>query len=239
MCTSIIHRNSSGEFGIGFNRDESVKRKSSLVPSVFSSKNGYYLCPVDGDFGGTWIGVTSKRKIFAILNYYEATLKLVRNAKSRGLIVKDLLSGELSEEELSTTDLSLYYPFRIISLDQDSAILYVWNGEILALEERNLEWEVIASSFMLGAEGEVYRKKVFEEQFYPKAKSKKFVDLASEFLSSHEPEKGAKSPCMHRRDAHTQSQTIITIEKNIARMSYKQGQPCETKDFEQYELELS
>jgi Transport and Golgi organisation 2 len=237
MCTSIIHRK-KGTFGIGFNRDETIKRKKALEPQIYSGVNGTYLCPVDGDYGGTWIGVNSKGKLFAILNFYEATLKLIRNANSRGIIMKDLLSEKISELDLINLDLSLYYPFRILSIDDSKTILYIWNGIQIETEVREAEWEVIASSFMHGAQGEVFRKQVFFDKFYPVITEKSFFELAKDFLTSHEPEEGSKSPCMHRRDAHTQSQTIIQIENNKVLMSYKEGQPCKSNQFNQYELIL-
>lgn len=78
MCTAIIYRNKEKNIlGLGFNRDESVKRKPSSLPQKIGNGPVYAISPLDGDYGGTWIGVNSSQEIYCLLNFYEATLKLL------------------------------------------------------------------------------------------------------------------------------------------------------------------
>ena len=93
MCTSLIYRDiQKNTFGVGFNRDESVKRKPSLHPKKVQYNGIEYLCPIDGDYGGTLIGINSNRVVYAILNLYEAQLKIIKNPTSRGFLTQKLLS---------------------------------------------------------------------------------------------------------------------------------------------------
>ena len=63
-----------------------------------------------------------------------------------------------------------------------------------------------------------------------------FESISSAFLTCHLPEKGAKSPCMHRREAHTVSSTIISINQDKIKLLYKNQQPCETNESKEYKL---
>jgi hypothetical protein len=236
MCTSLIYRDiAKKEFGIGFNRDESIKRKPSLDP-VEESINGIkILYPVDGDYGGTWIGVSSKNKIYAILNLYEANLKILRNPRSRGFFVKNLLKEEIDFDFFTKENLLIYYPFRILELTLDFTRILSWDGESVNCIQNEDPWSVIASSFVLGKEAEEVRFKTFKEEFL-KEEITDFETISSAFLTCHSPEKGAKSPCMHRREAHTVSSTIISIKQDKIKLLYKNQQPCETNESKEYKL---
>jgi uncharacterized protein with NRDE domain len=236
MCTSLIYRDiTKKEFGIGFNRDESIKRKPSLAP-VEESINGIkILYPVDGDYGGTWIGVNSKNKIYALLNLYEANLKILRNPKSRGFFVKNLLKEEIDFDFFTKENLLIYYPFRILEVTLDFTRILSWDGESVNSTQNEDPWSVIASSFVLGKEAEEVRAKTFMEEFL-KNEITDFEFISSAFLTCHFPEKGAKSPCMHRREAHTVSSTIISIKQDKIKLLYKNQQPCETDESKEYNL---
>lgn len=116
MCTALIYRDPTRNlYGLGFNRDESVKRKPSLSPILLESTSGKAIAPIDGDAGGTWIGISRDGEIICLLNYYEATLKLLRNPTSRGLLVRSILLKERTPES---------YPFR----NSGSTILLNYSG---------------------------------------------------------------------------------------------------------------
>jgi hypothetical protein len=236
MCTSLIYRDiTKKEFGIGFNRDESIKRKPSLDPMEETTNGIKILYPVDGDYGGTWIGVNSKNKIYALLNLYEANLKILRNPKSRGFFVKNLLKEEIDFDFFTKENLLIYYPFRILEVTLDFTRILSWDGESVNSIQNEDPWSVIASSFVLGKEAEEVRAKTFMEEFL-KNEITDFESISSAFLTCHLPEKGAKSPCMHRREAHTVSSTIISIKQDKIKLLYKNQQPCETNESKEYKL---
>lgn len=235
MCTSLIYRNSERTLlGLGFNRDESVKRKPADPPFLYEENGIKILAPADGDQGGTWIGINSKGEIYALLNLYEAQLKLIKYPISRGLLVRRFLENRYNTSEMNEKSLEKYYPFRLVRAGREKTEVFSWNGEYLENWEDSSEWLVLGSSFMLGAEAEKIRKKNFEENY--KGKHPDFFSTASAFLTSHLPEKGPKSPCMHRRDAHTVSQTLILKSEKETIMKYKSMQPCETDIFKEYQF---
>ena len=236
MCTSLIYRDiAKKEFGIGFNRDESIKRKPSLDPAEESLNGIKTLYPVDGDYGGTWIGVSSKNKIYALLNLYEANLKILRNPKSRGFFVKNLLKEEIDFDFFTKENLLIYYPFRILEITLERTQILSWDGESVNILQNQENWKVIASSFVLGKEAEEVRSKTFMEEFLNKEITD-FESISSAFLTCHLPEKGAKSPCMHRREAHTVSSTIISIKQDKIKLLYKNQQPCDANESKEYNL---
>lgn len=242
MCTAIFYRNPTRKIlGVGFNRDESVKRKPALLPRLLESPTGKAIAPVDADAGGTWIGITRTGEIFCLVNYYEATLKLLRNPVSRGLLVRSILLGERTPESYSASELEHYYPFKLFHVTLESTRAFVWDGKSYEIEENQETFTVFGSSFTQGPKAQVVRREVFEAEFLPRElpDSDGFVSIAKNFLSSHIPEKGALSACMHRRDAHTVSRTVISLEGEKVRFSYKNSQPCEEGPEEEYNFTLT
>lgn len=237
MCTSLIYRDiKTQSFGIGFNRDESFRRKPCLNPSKIEYNGIRYISPVDGDHGGTWIGSNSNKIIYAILNFYDAQFKILKNPTSRGFLVQDLLKEKISFNEFKADELHSFYPFRIIKVSMIKTEILSWNGQEINYEENDSRWKVLASSFMLGSIAEEIRDSVFQKNFLEYEKSLDFIELSDKFLSSHLPEKGGASPCMHRREAHTVSNTIIHVSKECTKVLFKNSQPCESEKYEVYEL---
>ena len=236
MCTSLVYRNlNEKSFGIGFNRDESIKRGPSNHPEIFQNGKIKFLCPIDGDYGGSWIGVNSNKTIYALLNYYEAQLKILRNPVSRGLLIKELIGEQFHLIDLKKERLEKFYPFRIIKVTLDHTDIFVWDGENIDFYTNNDDWKIYASSFLLGSEIEKMREEVFFNHFLKKAEPAEFINISKNFFSAHLPEKGPKSPCMHRREAHTVSNTIIYINNKIE-MYYKNQQPCMEGEYSVHEI---
>jgi hypothetical protein len=237
LCTSLIYRDlQKNTFGVGFNRDESVKRKPSLHPKKVQFNGIEYLCPIDGDYGGTWIGINSNRVVYAILNLYEAQLKIIKNPTSRGFLTQRLLREEIDFNFFINDNLSSYYPFRILKVGLEKTEVLSWDGERVIIETDTSKWKIIASSFMLGAKAEEIRSSVFHYNFLLDDGSQNFIDISSKYFSSHLPDKGGSSPCMHRREAHTVSNTIISIENHEIKLLYKNIQPCETEVYDIYKF---
>ncbi|TGK29851.1 NRDE domain protein [Leptospira yasudae] len=242
MCTAIIYRNPERKiFGLGFNRDESVKRKPSLAPTKIGNGPVYAIAPLDGDYGGTWIGASSSGEIFCLLNFYEATLKLLRNPTSRGLLVRSCLLSEVKPELLKADELSNFYPFKLVRITLEKTEIFVWDGNEFSRSADTSTFQILGSSFTQGPKAQVSREAVFQENYRPKIlpNAEEFLALSKNFLTSHLPEKGALSPCMHRRDAHTVSKTEIVFTENELTLTYQEGQPCESPEPKVFNLTLT
>lgn len=237
MCTALIYRNPEKNYlGVGFNRDESVKRGPAREPEKTDVGGVFYLSPIDGDFGGTWIGVNSHFQIYAVLNFYEANMKILRNPTSRGLLLKKLLSEETHISALDSESLKTYYPFRILRVSVGSTDILVWNGEVVTLSVNTDIWKVYASSFLLGNGIEEEREDILRKNFLQMDVEHDFLDISKRFLSCHLPEKGPHSPCMHRREARTVSNTLVVIDDKQVQMYYKNNQPCESINYSTHKL---
>lgn len=242
MCTAIIYRDPSRKIvGLGFNRDESVKRKPAVSPVKIGNGPTFAIAPLDGDYGGTWIGANSSGEIFCLLNFYEATLKLLRNPTSRGLLVRSCLLSEVKPQELEAKDLENFYPFKLVKITLDKTDIFVWDGKELSTTSYADTFQILGSSFTQGPKAQISREQVFQAEYLPKIlpDSKEFLALSKNFLTSHLPEKGALSPCMHRRDAHTVSKTEIVLQENELTLTYQEGQPCESPDPKVFNLTLT
>lgn len=236
MCTALVFRNETTQtFGLGFNRDESFLRKPSEVPSLYRYGGTSILSPKDGDHGGTWIGVNSHGEVIAILNFYEAKIRSIEKPISRGLLVNELLERKTLFKDLTPDFLSSYHPFRLLFISLESTKLLSWNGKETSQEEDKSTYKVYASSAIIGSRAEKIRSGTFLEHFHD-SEEKSFFQRSRDFLTCHIPEKGIESPCMHRDIAHTVSQTIIEVGPNLAKLWYKDGQPCEADNFLTYEL---
>lgn len=221
MCTLIININE----GIGFNRDESYKRKSSQFPQEFIRGEIRAIFPIDGDFGGTWIAANSRGRIYALMNYYEKRSPAI-NTTSRGLLVREMALGNLTEP----SEYANYQPFKLYVFARGgSPQKFIWDGESIIKEVLQGEWLIAGSSALMGEAADKTRKGLFEKQFLDNKDwlNKSFREKAEMFLKSHDPEKGALSPCMHRQDAHTVSMTVISFIGKGVDLHYKAGNPCE------------
>ncbi|TGK07557.1 NRDE domain protein [Leptospira semungkisensis] len=243
MCTAFIYRDPSRRiFGVGFNRDESVKREPALFPRLIESpNNSKAIAPIDAEAGGTWIGISQNAEITCLVNYYEATLKLLRNPVSRGLLVRSVLLGERTPESYTAQELEKYYPFKLFQVNEETTKIFIWDGKTYEIQEDKENFTVFGSSFTQGPKAQVSRREIFDSHFRPKEMpdSHGFVHMAKEFLISHLPEQGALSACMHRRDAHSVSRTVISVDKGSVYFSYKNCQPCEEGPEEDYNFTLT
>lgn len=175
------------------------------------------------------------------MNFYEATLKLLRNPTSRGLLVRSCLLGEVKPESLKSEDLNHYYPFKLLRITLDKTETFVWDGKELITDFYTESFQILGSSFTQGLKAQISREAVFREYYLPKTlpNMDEFLKLSKDFLTSHLPEKGALSSCMHRREAHTVSKTEIVLQENKCIITYQEGQPCEATDAKVFKTDFT
>ena len=61
------------------------------------------------------------------------------------------------------------------------------------------------------------------------AEEGRWAEVLPAFHRSHEPQRGALSPCMHREEATTVSLTVIEVSARVVSMAYAAGPPCRTE----------
>lgn len=227
MCTASWHRGLSG-YRLFFNRDELRTRGEARAPQLFERDGVRALAPVDGDGGGSWIGVNQHGLSLGLLNGYQD--ELPRDAgrlESRGGVVTRLLFEATHadlEEGLAELPFERLRGFRLLVLDAaGEARLHRWDGRELSL---GLLPELPLTSSSRDPEGAGRARRQHLEalrQRHGELSERVLVD----FHTSHEPERGARSTCMHRDDASTVSASWIAVEEERVLFRYAPGAPCE------------
>jgi uncharacterized protein with NRDE domain len=217
MCTATWIRTEGG-YEVFFNRDELATRKPALPPSVRERDGVRILAPEDGDAGGTWLGVNEHGVTIGLANGPRETGD--GPFRSRGLLVLDLLASTDvadAERRLRGIDPSLYRPFSLFALD---------NTRLVSQPPRigQAEGALLFSSSRDAERARSVRQALLDRMV--REHGALDAELLAAFHRSHEPERGAFSPCMHREDASTVSFTRIRVERNSVEMQYHPGPPC-------------
>jgi len=225
MCTATWIRTEGG-YEVFFNRDELATRKPALPPSVRESGGVRFLAPVDGDAGGTWLGANEFGVTIGIANGPRETRD--RPFRSRGLLVQDLLaSADVADAErrILAIDPSSTRPFSLFALDP-AGTARIWDSDGARLESRTgwSEGALLFSSSRDAARARALRQALLDRMV--REHGGLDADLLAAFHRSHEPERGAFSPCMHREDASTVSFTWIRVGPDSIEMRYHPGPPC-------------
>ena len=235
MCTATwFTRDDSYE--LYFNRDELRTRKEALPPEIRERNNVGFITPIDGDAGGTWIGVNEYAVCIFLLNLYGPDSSGLNTGghTSRGRLVLDLMdaaNAETVEERMKVLDLDKFRPFTLglISI-RTVPRTFIWNGKCLK-KHKNPAAPLSSSSFETK---DVITNRIGIFHGLDTADSPSLAD----YHRGHNPEKGPYSVCMHRSDAKTVSLSVIKVARDEIRFDYTPGNPCERAEVHQRLLSL-
>ncbi len=227
MCTATWLRDDGG-YHLFFNRDERRERKRAQPPVRSEAEGVSYLAPRDGDAGGSWLAVNEFGLSVALLNYYQAPVlnsPVAGAFVSRGQLVTALVTAaSLAEVDrrLSALDLLAYRPCTLLILVPSSVALFGWDGTLLRrLPEP--ETRMLSSSGFDAAGAERSRRELLASV------APNSADALRRFHASHQPQRGAFSPCMHRHDASTVSFSEVRVTPRRVSFKYADGPPCEAE----------
>lgn len=239
MCTLSWLPQPSGYF-LCFNRDERRTRAPGAPPSLHRADGLRFAAPIDGDFGGTWIGVNEAGLSVSLLNRYEdSPVDPAGGTVSRGLLVKALLTSSSLDElarRVAGDDLGRYQPFTLCAAAPGLPLaIYDWTGERLLAAAHEAPGMVRTSSGRDQREAELIRGQVWKTL----ATTRTAIEAGTltEFHRSHRPEKGPFSVCMHREEARTQSLCTVAVSDLGIELGYFAGPPCESPPFSSVRLE--
>lgn len=227
MCTVTWSPTNDG-YQLFFNRDERRSRVEALPPQLETSAGRSWLAPRDAEAGGTWVTVNEAGWTVGLLNLYqaEAALPSREGKTSRGLLVRSLAPARNREEvaaRLLEHDLAVFLPFTLVVASPDGDVAaYEWDGREAGVWRPASAPIVSSGHDVVGATAA--RRRLFAEL----GPTPGFADLLA-FHRSHEPAKGAYSPCMHRADAKTVSLTAVRVSRDVTEMAYAAGSPCRTE----------
>lgn len=233
MCTLSWGLLPDGYF-VAFSRDERRTRAAGLAPRSIERNGVRALMPIDAEAGGTWIAVNELGCTVALLNGYRfqdanAATGVDQAAwVSRGKLVMDLCDvATIAEawERIRALELSRFRPFELVALDGEGRVaIHAWNGAAIERRALTLQDRPLVSSSFDDSGTREQRRALFARSVGAQAAEQDVL----RFHSSHEPVRGAYSPCMHREDAHTVSFTHLRVTARDIELCYQPNAPCLT-----------
>lgn len=161
MCTVTYFPLGDNDFILTSNRDETPLRKT--IPPKKYIENGVALTyPKDELAGGTWIGVSDKKRLVCLLNSgFENHIRKTPYKMSRGIIVKNILSAEDGVLFINNFDFTNIEPFTLVLVDwkmQLKTYELVWDGLKKYFKELTQEPRIWSSSTLYTDEMKQLRK---------------------------------------------------------------------------------
>ncbi|MGO3182327.1 MAG: NRDE family protein [Aequorivita sp.] len=222
MCTVTFIPKPNNGFILTSNRDEAPGRET-FSPDTYNEDEVQLLYPKDALAGGTWIGVSEKKRVVTLMNGGFVPHK--RNPpyrKSRGVVVKDFLKTEDLKAEVRNYDFNNIEPFTAIIVEwkQDVQLFQlVWDGEKQHFSEEPLAPKIWSSSPLYTEELKKKREQWFSEFLFEKVRPSE-----NEIFEFHKTagEGDLKSNLiMDRGLVKTKSITQIVKSKEFLKMHYK------------------
>jgi hypothetical protein len=149
MCTVTFIPKSNNDFILTSNRDEAPGRET-FPPEIYEENGVKLLYPKDAVAGGTWIGVSEKKRTVTLMNGgFVAHERKPFYRMSRGVVVKDLLKTENLKTEIKNYNFAEIEPFTAILVEwSDDVRLFqlVWDGLDYHFSEEPLAPKIWSSS---------------------------------------------------------------------------------------------
>jgi hypothetical protein len=228
MCTVSWLGRADG-YELFCNRDERRTRSPARAPQVRWRRGVRFIAPVDGDHGGSWIGVNQSGLALCLLNRYtDLQLGHARANKSRGLLLNSLLDCQTLaqfETRIQRAQLARYQPFTLLALlPGEPALIAQWDGREHSIERYGeMAMPLVSSSYRPVEVANARRRLCWQ---MAATAGRLTPTLLREFHHSHAPARGPLSVCMHREDAATVSFSHIKVSAQMIEFAYHGQAPC-------------
>lgn len=165
MCTVTIIPKGNTDFILTSNRDEAPNR-ISITPEFYTVDATQVLFPKDELSGGTWIGISEKKRVICVLNGgFEKHERKPLYRLSRGVVAKQFMSADAIVATITTFDFNDIEPFTIVIADWNNGLKFfelVWDGHQKHFTELPLEPKIWSSSTLYDTTMRTERKQWFE-----------------------------------------------------------------------------
>lgn|SRR5690554_1522576 len=222
MCTITFTPISNHGFILTSNRDEAPGRET-LPPEIYNEDGVKLLYPKDAVAGGTWIGVSDRKRVASLMNGgFVAHEPKQSYRKSRGVVLKDILRSNDLKSEIEQYNFQDIEPFTVILVDwNDGVRLFklVWDGEKYHFSEEPLAPQIWSSSPLYP---EILKKK--REKWFSEFLFKTIRPTADELLNFHKTSGDGdfnSSLVMDREYVKTKSITQIVKNNDAISMRYE------------------
>jgi hypothetical protein len=222
MCTVTYLPLGNNNFILTTNRDETPLRKT--IPPKEYLENGIQLTyPKDALAGGTWIGLSEKKRSVCLLNGgFETHIRKTPYTMSRGVIVKKILLAKDAISVIRTFNFIGIEPFTLILVDWLADLKtyeLVWDGTIIHFKELSQEPKIWSSSMLYTEDMKAVRKEWFAVFLLDKQQF--FQEKILEFHRNENLGTKETSPKMKRALVETVSITSVKKENKKLTMVYE------------------
>jgi hypothetical protein len=211
MCTVTFLPLSNTDFIFTSNRDEQRLRET-FPPKIYKENGVEMLFPKDKVAGGTWIGVSSKKRLVCVLNGGFVKHQRKDNyGKSRGLIAKELLKEKSMRPYIENLDLLDVEPFTMIIVDWNNDALnlveLVWDENQKHITKHKNEPKIWSSSTLYTEEVKDLRINWFQQWLIENEST------SAAILKFHHSEKGDKEQSILMKRNYVETLSITSIKK--------------------------
>lgn len=221
MCTVTYLPLGANNFILTSNRDETPLRKT-ISPKDYLEDGVTLTYPKDNLAGGTWIGLSQKKRLVCLLNGgFKKHKRETPYKMSRGVIVKKILVAENAVSFIKEFNFTKIEPFTLVLVDWENqldAYELVWDGTTKHFKKL-LQKPVIWSSSTLYTEEMKAQRQEWFANWLAKNKGYTQEDIL-EFHQNEDLGDQETSPKMKREFVETVSVTSVKKENSSVNMLY-------------------
>lgn len=212
MCTVTFLPTLNNNFILTSNRDEQRLRETDF-PMKYFEDGVEMLFPKDKMAGGTWIGISDKKRLVCVLNGAFVKHKRKENyAKSRGVIAKEVLKSDDFLNFIKSLNLVNIEPFTMVIVDWNNNQLnlfeLIWDDNKMHFNKLKSEAKIWSSSTLYSNEVKEVRKNWFNNWKENNKFSKETI------LNFHHSQLGDKEQSILMKRSYVETVSITSIEKN-------------------------
>lgn len=206
------------------NRDEQRRRPAALPPAQHVSPQGIALHPMESG-GGTWISLNDSGITFFLVNWYTRPSIPVPDAPSRGTMIANLRHARSPHDTRPVPEPGTR-PFRLVGVFPAARTVREWRWDQRQLVSLDHPWE--PRQWISSGRDEPGAQRIRSATFTNHCGSRDAGSLPwlRALHTSHDPEPGPYSHCVHRVDAMTVSYTAIEVDPRNAVLLYHPTSPC-------------
>lgn len=221
MCTVSYLPLGENNFILTSNRDETPLR-NTIPPKTYTEENTELTYPKDALAGGTWIGLSNKKRLVCLLNGgFKIHTKKATYKTSRGIIVKKILTQDNAVSFIEKFNFTEIEPFTLILIDwQNNLKTYelVWDGTTKHFKQLPQKPIIWSSSTLYTEEMKALRKEWFTN--WAKEKTSFLQEDILEFHQNENLGDKGTSPKMKRELVETVSTTSFMKKNNTIDFTY-------------------
>ncbi len=212
MCTVTYLPLGKNNFILTSNRDESPVRET-IPPKVYKENGIKLVYPKDKLAGGTWIGMSDKKRLVCLLNGgFEIHQREASYKMSRGVIVKSILISTDFISYINDFDFCGIEPFTIVLVDWNAELItyeLVWDGNQKHFSELAQEPKIWSSSTLYSESEKQLREKWFADWL---PENKKF-EQKEILIFHHNSEIGTSENSLKMKRSNLETVSITSVIK--------------------------